>query len=1075
MRALKNVLSLLLFLAYGLNLFGQPFVKLAFPRVSETGLRGNNDKLILYWDTENGLPQNTVNDIVQRKDGFIFLATNDGFVRFDGVRFKDYRLQDYPEMISNRIKYLFIDNNDIIYIVTESNDIIKFSDEKFTTIEKREVSAFSRLYAITPEGDVYFDDNRGNLIREKNGNRSFVRLPGISDFKDVRKILVKNEHQMILFRLDSAIIFDKGKITRYKSEAPHKSNFIPEITGNDNRFLFANRKGLFEIKEGQLIKLLESTEEIGKINDMLIDSDNSVYVISGNGLFRITGGRIDIKLNKENGLLSNQLKSVLKDSDGGIFAGSNDAGLIRITNRVFKSINLTFGLGNEIVNPLLIRKNGNVLAGTNGGGIYEFNNGKFVSSYFQGSHIWSVIEAHDGSIYAGVASNVLRKKAADGTESDIYLPPSADDYIVVNSLLEESPGRIWIGTTSGIYSYGDGKVYSHFNESGIGFRINDIKKDSSGIIWMAGQEGLVRYDGSRFTVYKSKDFPGLKYLRCLFIYNEEIWIGSYGNGLINFKDGRFTAITHRNGLFDNSISSINLDKQNTFWFTSNKGIFAVDKSGLDNIIRGKRQKVNFIKFGSNDGMLSRECNGGFSPSSASDKDGNFYIPTLRGVVIFNPLDVKKEMFRSKIFIEGYEINNAYFNFNRQSRIELPFGNNRVNFYVNSPYFNDNHNLLYKYKLEGFKDEWVRQSYMNNVITFTSLPPGTYKLIVRVYYAFDEEGAEETVVEVTVPPPFYMTGTFYLLIFISIVLIFILILKIRERALEKNKIELENTVHERTSELIKKNKQLEVLNSNLADSQSELLKKNETLKQREEELTQLNNSKDLFLTIISHDLRNPLFSISSFADILEDENEELTGRERLEMIGKIKNLSRNLYELVNDLLAWARIQGGKESVNAHLFDLNQLLRDNITALQGVANQKSITLTQQNSSALMPAYADRPMISSVIQNLITNAIKFSHPDSVIVIKSEMDGDFIKVSVSDSGVGIPDEMKDKLFRIDAKTTTKGTGGEKGAGVGLILTDEIIRKNGGEIRFESTEGKGSVFYFTIPSQNLMPGAVSN
>lgn len=1075
MKALSSFTLFFLLYLFSSECIAQPYVKLSFPQVSDKGLKVNNDNLITFWNTENGLPQNSVNDIVQRSDGFIFFATNDGLVRFDGVRFKDYRFQDYPEMLNNRIKDLFIDKNDIIYLVTESNSISAFRDEKFTVIAQGNYRRNFGLFSVTHDGNVYYDDEQHRLIKYSGGKRTQVSVPFNTDLAQVRKMLIRDEARMIFIRTDSTFIWDNGKLISLRTRGVPGKYSLPHTTSDDNRFLLNDGLAVYEIKSGRITLLINYDQEYGEINDVLGVGSDTWYIATGSGVLQYKNGKIISVLSTLNGLPSDVIKSLLADNNGGILLGSYDAGLIRISERVFKSLNVSHGLKNESINPVLIRKNGNLLIGTNGSGVFELKDQKLINELFPGRFVWSLLETSDNSIYAGLASNKIAVKSPSGRFHDINIPIERGITPTVTTLFEEKQGIIWIGTTIGLYKLENEKISLLPSQTGITFHIHDIRRDPSGLIWIAGQDGLIRYDGKKFRRYDKNDNEGLSYVRTIFTSGDEIWLGTYGNGLIHFKNGKFTRITHRNGLFDNSISSIHLDNQGIFWFSSNKGVFAVDKREIDNVINGKETRVSFIKFGRNDGMISRECNGGFTPSSAADKNGMLYIPTISGVVFFNPAEVKKEKLSTPVIIEGYEINNSFFNFEDQRNLELPFGNDRITFYVNSPYFNDNHNLLYKYKLEGFSDSWVWQSYMNNVISFTSLPPGKYKLHVKAYYAFRENEANETSLEITVLPPFYLTGSFIFFLIIALILLVVLIIRLREKSLRRKRKELENTVNERTSELSEKNYLLENLNLDLAASREELLLKNQTLMQREEELLDLNASKDLFMTIISHDLRNPLFSISSFADILEDEEEQLTKSERSEMLVKIKTLSKNLYELLNNLLAWAKIQGGKAAIEADIFDMNQLIEENMEILQGVANQKSVRLRARLQNEIPHAFADKPMISSVIRNLVTNAIKFSHPESEILLSTDFSDNFLKVSVKDSGVGIPEIMKDKLFRIDSKTTTKGTGDEKGSGVGLILSHEIIQKNGGNIWFESAEGLGTTFHFTVPSADHREPALTD
>lgn len=239
--------------------------------------------------------------------------------------------------------------------------------------------------------------------------------------------------------------------------------------------------------------------------------------------------------------------------------------------------------------------------------------------------------------------------------------------------------------------------------------------------------------------------------------------------------------------------------------------------------------------------------------------------------------------------------------------------------------------------------------------------------------------------------------------------------------------------------------------------------NAKVQQQNLQLQELNATKDKFFSIISHDLKGPLNSFTSFSGLLINHTDSLS-KDEIKMLAKDLDKSlKNLFALLENLLEWSRSQTGSIEFKPERFDLPALLQQNKELLQAQAQNKKITLESQYADALT-INAHRHSVNTVVRNLISNAIKFTPEGGTIVLGMKQSDDKVIVSIRDNGVGMPPEVVQKLFRIDTKYSTKGTADEKGTGLGLILCKEFIEKNGGRIWVESEVGKGSVFSFALP-----------
>ncbi len=239
---------------------------------------------------------------------------------------------------------------------------------------------------------------------------------------------------------------------------------------------------------------------------------------------------------------------------------------------------------------------------------------------------------------------------------------------------------------------------------------------------------------------------------------------------------------------------------------------------------------------------------------------------------------------------------------------------------------------------------------------------------------------------------------------------------------------------------------------------------EELRKSTESLIKLNETKDRFLSIISHDLRTPFSSILGFTDLLAND-EDLTPEERKQYVKYIQDSSKSMLALVNSLLDWTRLQTGRIKFEPERVDAVKIIDKSINALKGAAMQKGVEIYSTIKSGNY-VFVDQSLLTQVFNNLLSNAIKFSSPgDKVILsVRPAASLRFLEFSVKDTGRGIKEENLDKLFKVDTKFTTEGTAGEKGSGLGLSLVKEIIEKHGGIIWAESEFGRGATFKFTLP-----------
>lgn len=231
----------------------------------------------------------------------------------------------------------------------------------------------------------------------------------------------------------------------------------------------------------------------------------------------------------------------------------------------------------------------------------------------------------------------------------------------------------------------------------------------------------------------------------------------------------------------------------------------------------------------------------------------------------------------------------------------------------------------------------------------------------------------------------------------------------------------------------------------------------------EELEVLNDQKTKLFSIIAHDLRSPLTSLLTLGEMIDLMGDSMSRDDLIEHITGMSDNVRIVYSLLENLLEWARIQMDQVAFSPCVLDLHELTSRTTELLGPVGAQKSVAVLNDVPEGIQ-GYGDLNMIDTIIRNLTNNSVKFTPENGSVTISAVQDEDAVTISIRDTGVGIPAQRLKTLFVLDKGSTTRGTKGEKGSGLGLILCSDMVKKNGGKIWAESEEGNGSTFFFTLP-----------
>ena len=264
-------------------------------------------------------------------------------------------------------------------------------------------------------------------------------------------------------------------------------------------------------------------------------------------------------------------------------------------------------------------------------------------------------------------------------------------------------------------------------------------------------------------------------------------------------------------------------------------------------------------------------------------------------------------------------------------------------------------------------------------------------------------------------------------------------------------------------LIKRLRDNNILEEKLTQNSLKIEHQRDELDKQKKKLEELNATKDKFFTIIAHDLKNPFNTVIGLSELLVERYDTYDSYKIKEFISQINKFSNDAYNLLEDLLKWAKSQTGKIEVKPEKVDVFELAIENMNLFQEKADKKGVKI-DTNVKKGLSAFIDRNMICTVLRNLLSNSVKFTNPGDIINIEAKSINEHIEIIVTDTGIGVPEKNLEKIFKIDSDISTLGTANETGTGLGLIISREFVEKNGGTINVKSKEGNGAQFMFTVP-----------
>lgn len=713
------------------------------------------------WLTENGLPQNTVQSIIQTRDGYLWIGTQEGLARFDGLNFTIFDKENTPAFKSNDIRFLYEDQQSRLWISTSYGLVCRHNGQ-FTSFTENEGLPDNSIGPVVEDtsGNVWIG-TAGGLTRFENGNfKTLTVAQGLS--RNVIQTLCARANGTLLVGTSAGVQSLSGdRFTSWATLPNVPAANISAIAESKNGHLwFGTLDGLFSV-EREGATPVPFTLPNNRVSALRIDREGALWIGTAGGVARSMNGNLEV-LTSADGLSSNLVLSLFEDREGSIWIGTEAGGLNLLKSKKFNTFTTRDGLPSDLVKAIYQDTQGGIWIGSQGGGLTLFKNGKFTTwttrDGLSSDVVLSLAGDAQGVIWIGTPDGLNRFKDgkfqiftfADGLSNDL-----------VRSVLVDRNGVLWAGTRDGLNSFRDDEFRIYTTQDGLANNfIGAIYEDSKGNLWVGTLGGLNKIKDGKFQTFTTKD--GLSSNTVISLYEDatgDLWIGTNGGGLNRLRGERLVSFSNRNTLAADVIYRILEDKQQNLWCSSNKGIFRVKKSELDKVANDANASVNPVFYGPADGTLTREASGGGHPAGWRTSDGRMWFATIKGLAVIDPEHIPLNTAPPPIAIEQLFVDNQSISLTQ--KVRLSPSSSRLDFYYTALSFIAPENVRFKYKLEGFDDNWI-DGGARRVASYTNLRPGNYQF--RVIAAnndgvWNESGAT---VEFYLEPRFYQTYWFFAL-------------------------------------------------------------------------------------------------------------------------------------------------------------------------------------------------------------------------------------------------------------------------------------------------------------------------
>ncbi|HEX8702270.1 MAG TPA: two-component regulator propeller domain-containing protein, partial [Myxococcaceae bacterium] len=955
------------------------------------------------WQTEEGLPQNTVQALAQTPDGYLWIGTFEGLVRFDGVRFTVFDTQNTPALPDRSINSLTLDRWGTLWINT-NRGLAGLREGRFFSVPLPLSVSARHVHTLVPSrnGGLWLATLGSGLARLDEGGQFQVwkveeglasnRVLAVAESKAGSLWVATPEG---IQRWDGSM-FHPGP--RFEGSAPLVSTLV--VDAQDTLWAGGQNGTVYRMKEGLMVPAPEASTPGSPVALLLMDRHGLLWVASrGAGVLRVGNGQRSA-LRSHNGLRSDSVFSLFEDAEGSVWLGLGSKGLHRLKDAPFATYGPPEGMGQDMVTALRETRDGSIWFSTLGGGITRLKDGQMTTwtarEGLLDDTVFGSAEGRGGSLWFATRKGVIRWH--QGTFTNLPDTEQPLRFPLGQALYEDEHGTLWVGTQEGLTRW-DGRQFALVSETDrlLSSNIRVLERRAAGGFWIGTQGGgLAWHSGGRTVTLAA---PGTLIegdVRSIREDGDTLWVGTT-NGLFRWKNERFARLSRDQGLFDDVILQVLPDGRGNLWMTCNKGIFRVAREELVAAAEGRLGRVTSRVYGTEDGLRAEECNALGGPAGLRSRDGRLWFPTIRGAVAYDPRHEKPPPPLPPVLIEELKVDEQIRPASEWSR--LPPGGGRVEIHYTTAALRDAGRVRFRYKLEGVDEDWV-EAGTRRVAYYTRMPPGDHRFLVEAFYAQSNEPSRGAELTFHLQPRFFETFLFRVGCVLAAVLAVAGGVWLRLRRLSQREHQLQVRVDERTAELAMRLQQLEATQERLAHA---------------EKLAAVGT----LASGVGHEINNPLAYILSNLRYLTAELRSLTKREEErerwqeveEALSDALHGAERVRKIVQALRTLARVQAEPPSQ----VDVHTVIDRTVEGMEQELRRRARLVKEYGPP--QQVLGDEGRLGQVILQLLSNAVQAipegqSERNEIrITTRREADGRAV-LEVKDTGHGIAPEILPRIF---------------------------------------------------------------
>jgi len=734
---------------------------------SDTARRATQYRLE-RWTDRDGLPQNSISSIARTRDGFVWLASEEGLIRFDGARFRVLNPSNTAALSRSQMLSLAAAHDGALWIGTAGSGLLRHDRGAFRSFTMRDGLPSDRVQAIAVDraGNAWAGTNAGLARIDPAGKVSVHNRANGFPSDEILSIAATDAGDVWIGTPAGLVRIQSDKLRVYGTADGLPVPVVRVVRPARRGGVWVGTPAGIVHYDGTQFRPLDARLSKTPVTAIAEEPGGAVWIgTNSNGLHRWVNGRLET-LNNSSGA-ADIIWSLDVDAEGVVWAGTNGRGLLQLRQAPFIPFGTPEGLSGDITLAMLETRNSDRWIGTAGAGLNRVSANGAVTRFgpregLDAIVILSLAELPNGTLLVGGQNGSLARYTNDRF-TDIGRRLGLRNSVM--AILPDSSGGFWLGLAGGGVMHVDDSGRTSVINADQGLAENFVMalhRTPNGVIWAATRQGLSRIvNGSTTDVPAVRQTAGIAVAGFHARPDGSVWVATQGRGVARIAGDSAVFIDRSHGLCEDLIHAIVDDGSGNIWMTSNKGIFRVATRELEEFFEARRKRVGCVLYDTEDGMRSREANGGFMPASARLRDGRLMFPTMQGAVVFDPAQFRSPPPMPQVVIESAVLGADTILVASGSPLRIETDDRNLGVRFTAPFFSSPDRLRFRFMLEGFDKDW-REAGALRAAHYTNLPPGEYTFHVMV--GNDEAGWRNAaaVLPVVVPAHYYETWWFYLL-------------------------------------------------------------------------------------------------------------------------------------------------------------------------------------------------------------------------------------------------------------------------------------------------------------------------